>query len=352
VWRKQRIQGNQAGFFAGTEPAVEAPSWHSIRAGEKAEFIMMNKLRLPLLGTGAAFLLFVAAAGCNGSSDDDDGTGGAETGGTGGTATGGTSTGTGGVTTGGSPSTGGSGGSDSSEGGDGGDGGQGGAEGDRDEDPVNLRAAADYVILAKTAISTVAPSVITGDIGLSPASSGDITGFSLVDDATGEFASSVQVTGDVFAADFEAPTPSDLADAVDDLEAAYDDAEGRSADVTDLRDGDIGGRTLQAGVYRWDDDVSIDSDLTLSGDSNDVWIFQIDEDLIVDAATSVVLTGGAQVENVFWQVAGDVEIGAGADFVGVVLGRASVTVDSAASLTGRVLAQTSVTLDGCLISEP
>src|SRR5207248_75875 len=72
--------------------------------------------------------------------------------------------------------------------------------------PVLLGSAANYAILAKSAISTVPTSAITGDVGLSPAAESYITGFSLTD-ATG-YATSTQVVGKLYAADQTPPTPS------------------------------------------------------------------------------------------------------------------------------------------------
>ena len=307
----------------------------------------MNNLRFLTLSSTAAFLLASVATGC-GDSGTDDGTGGSETGGsgTGGSATGGSATGgsaTGGSATGGSPGDGGLGGAN---------GGDGGAGGDRSEEPVDLGSAADFVILAKSAISTVPTSAITGTIGVSPAAATYITGFSLVEDATGEFATSPQVTGNVLAADYDSPTPSDLTAAVGDMETAFTDAAGRTADVTELGAGDIGGMTLEPGVYKWGTGLLVPTDVTLSGNANDVWIFQIAQDLTVDGATSVLLAGGAVPENVFWQVSGQVEIGTAAHVEGIVLSQTSVTLATGASLSGRLLAQTAVTLDGNVVVEP
>jgi hypothetical protein len=116
--------------------------------------------------------------------------------------------------------------------------------------------------------------------------------------------------------------------------------------------GDVGGMTLDAGVYKWGTGLLIPTDLTLSGNATDVWIFQIAEDLTVDSATNVFLTGGAVAENVFWQVSGKVELGTTAHFEGIVLSQTSVTLATGASLNGRVLAQTAVTLDGNVVVEP
>lgn len=217
---------------------------------------------------------------------------------------------------------------------------------------MDLGAAADFAILAKSAVSTVPTSMITGNVGLSPAAATYITGFSLIEDATGEFATSLQVTGEVFAATYDSPTPADLTAAVGDMEAAFTDAAGRAADVTELGAGDVGGMTLEAGVYKWGTGLLVPTDVTLSGDSNDVWIFQIAEDLTVSNAAMISLEGGAVPENVFWQVSGKVEVGTTAHFEGIVLSQTSVSLATGASVTGRLLAQTAVTLDGNVVVEP
>ena len=100
--------------------------------------------------------------------------------------------------------------------------------------PVDLGVAEDYVILAKTGISTVPTSAITGNLGVSPAAASYITGFSLTADSTNAFSTSPQVTGRVYAADYASPTPSDLTTAVSDMELAFTDAAGRAPDVTEL----------------------------------------------------------------------------------------------------------------------
>ncbi|MDZ7646852.1 MAG: ice-binding family protein [Cytophagales bacterium] len=74
-------------------------------------------------------------------------------------------------------------------------------------------AAGNYLILAKTAISNIPTSAITGDVGLSPAATSFITGFSITN-ATG-YATSAQVTGKLFAADMAPPTPINLTTAVE-----------------------------------------------------------------------------------------------------------------------------------------
>ena len=141
--------------------------------------------------------------------------------------------------------------------------------------PVVLGAAGNYVVLAKSAISTVPASAITGDLGLSPAAASFITGFSLVVDASSVFSTSTQVTGNVYASDYAVPTPSNLTTAVNDMLTAYTDAAGRAPDFTEVGSGNIGGMTLPPATYKWSTGVSIPTNVTLSGGPNDVWIFQI-----------------------------------------------------------------------------
>jgi hypothetical protein len=100
--------------------------------------------------------------------------------------------------------------------------------------PVNLGTAGGFAILAKSGISTVPASAITGNIGVSPAAATYITGFSLIADFTNVFSTSPQVTGKVYAADYAVPTPSNLTTAVGDMELAFTDAAGRAPGVTEL----------------------------------------------------------------------------------------------------------------------
>lgn len=216
---------------------------------------------------------------------------------------------------------------------------------------VNLGAAGNYVILAKTAINNNPTSSITGNMGISPAATSYITGFSLTD-ATG-YATSSQVTGNVYGADMADPTPINLTTAVENMITAYNDAAGRpSPDFTELGTGNIGGHTLSAGLYKWTNTVSIPTDLTISGGANDVWIFQIAGDLTVGSAVNIILSGEAKAENIFWQVGGEVTIGTTAQFKGNILSMTGVTLGTGASHNGRILAQTAVILDGNAITQP
>jgi hypothetical protein len=209
-----------------------------------------------------------------------------------------------------------------------------------------------FAILSKSGISTVPTSAITGNLGVSPAAATYVTGFSLVADATNVFSMSPQVTGKVFASNYAVPTPSNLTTAVADMQTAFSDAAGRVPDVTELGAGDIGGRTIAPGVYKWGTGLLIPTDVTLAGAATDVWIFQIAQDLTVSNAVQVVLTGGARPKNVFWQVSGMLDVGTTAHFEGVVLSQTSISLHTGASINGRLLAQTAVSLDSSTVVEP
>lgn len=214
--------------------------------------------------------------------------------------------------------------------------------------PVLLGKAGDFAILSKSGISSVPPSAITGALGVSPIDSTAITGFSLIMDASGQFATSSQVSGKIFAPDYGSPTPVNLTIAVGDMETAYTDAAGRTLpDHTELGGGNIGGLTLPPGLYKWGTGVSIPANVTLSGGPEDVWIFQIAGNLSIASNKAVILNGGAETKNIFWQVAGGVGVvlGTGSHFEGVILAQAGIDLLTGASINGRLLAQTAVTLD-------
>lgn len=217
---------------------------------------------------------------------------------------------------------------------------------------VNLGTASNYVILAKTGISSVPNSAVTGNIGVSPIAATAITGFSLTQDATNVFSVSDQITGKAYASDYASPTSSNLTTAVSDMETAYTDAAGRAANYTELYVGDINGKTLTAGVYNWGTSVLINSDVTLNGGANDVWILQIARGITQANGTRIHLTGGAQANNIFWQTAETVSIGTVAHFERIILGKTNITLGTNASINGRLLAQTAVTLDKSTVVAP
>lgn len=217
---------------------------------------------------------------------------------------------------------------------------------------VNLGVAGSFAILAKSGISTVPTSVITGDLGVSPAAATFATGFSLIEDASNTFSTSPQVTGKIYASDYTAPTPARLTTAVNDMEVAFTAAAGRAPSVTELGAGNIGGMTLSPGVYKWGTGLLIPTDLTLRGGPNEVFIFQVAQDLTVSNGVKVVLAGGALPKNIYWQVAGGVELGTTSHFEGVVMSQTAINMGTGATINGRLLAQTAVSLDSSTVTQP
>ena len=147
--------------------------------------------------------------------------------------------------------------------------------------------------------------------------------------------------------------PVRLTAAVSAMEAAYTDASGRpSPNFIELGAGEIGGRTLTPGIYKWGTGLLISTDVTLSGGPDDVWIFQVAGTMDQASYKKVILAGGARAKNVFWAVAGAVTIGTYANFEGVVLAQTMIAVNTGASVNGRLLAQTAVTLQMNAVTEP
>lgn len=220
--------------------------------------------------------------------------------------------------------------------------------------PVPLGSAGDFVLLAKTGISTTGTTHITGDMGISPAAATFITGFGLIADATTTFSTSSLVTGKIYAADYTNPTPTNLTTAIGDMETAYTNAAGRvSPDFSELYTGDLTGKTLTRGLYKWTTGVTVSAGgVTISGSATDIWIFQIAQNLTIGNGANVTLSGGALASNVFWQVAGQVTIGTTAAMQGIILSKTQIAMNTGATLNGRALAQTAITLDANAITKP
>lgn len=223
---------------------------------------------------------------------------------------------------------------------------------------VNLGTAANYAILASTGVSTVPNSVVTGNVGLSPAARGFLTGWSLITEPTDTYFTSAQVIGKLYAADqVGGTTSSDLTTAVANMGTAYTAAAGMAPAGGGLTTacpgtGNFGGLTIVAGVYTCTPQVLIGTNVTLSGSATDVWVFQMAGGLNQSAATQVILTGGALPQNVFWQSASTVSVGTTATMQGVILGKTNITFGANSIENGRLLAQTAVTVNQTTVTQP
>ena len=211
---------------------------------------------------------------------------------------------------------------------------------------VDLGVAGNFAILSKTGITSVYKSSVTGDIGTSP-----ITGAAMVIDCG-------EVTGNVYSVDAAGPacittSASMLTTAISNMQTAYTDAAGRNTpDFVNLGAGNIGGKTLTPGLYKFTSSVVIPTDIALAGGPDDVWIFQVSGNLNMSSAVNVTLSGGAQAKNIFWQVAGAVTFGTTSHFEGNVLGMTGINLRTGASINGRLLAQTAATLQKSTVTQP
>ena len=212
--------------------------------------------------------------------------------------------------------------------------------------PIDLGSAADFSALTKSGVSTIGVTSIQGNIGVSPASATAITGFGLIMDANNQSSHTPIVSGKVYASDYATPTPTKMTVAVADMENAFNVAMGLvvPAPIVDLYSGNISGRTLATGLYKWSTGLLItNAGVTLNGGPNDVWVFQISQNLTVDNNAIIHLTGGAQAKNVFWIVKGQATLGSDSDFSGIILSKTLISLNTNAKVTGRLLAQTEVT---------
>ena len=216
--------------------------------------------------------------------------------------------------------------------------------------PIDLGSANDFAILSKAGITTTGTTNIIGNVGTSPISSTALTGFGLVMDSSNTFSKSPLVVGNVYAANYESPTPAMLTQTVEDMQSAYIDATSRASDVTELNAGNLNGQTLTQGVYKWSTPVTISENITLSGDQNSVFIFQIAGTLSIASAKQIILQG-VQAKNIFRQVSDVVNLSSTSVFNGIILAKTAVTMENGAVLNGSALAQTNITLIGNTITK-
>jgi Ice-binding-like len=193
---------------------------------------------------------------------------------------------------------------------------------------VPLGTADSFAVLGGSTVTNTGPSVINGDLGVSPGAA--VTGFP----------PGTVTAGAVHAADAVA------LQAKNDLVTAYNDAAGRSSTAT--ISADLAGSTLTPGVYTSASSLGLSGTLTLDaqGDPNAVFVFQAGSTLTAGSASRVLLIGGAQACNVFWQVGSSATIGTTSAFVGNIMALTSISLTTGATLNGRALARNgAVTLD-------
>ena len=197
--------------------------------------------------------------------------------------------------------------------------------------PVNLGTATPYGVLGASAVSNTGPSFVTGDLGLSPQTS--VTGFP---------------PGTLVGAQHVADAVADQAQI--DLTTAYTVAASLTPSTSGL--GDLVDLSLTPGVYSGQE-LSLSGDLTLAGSASSIWIFQAASTLITGSGSNIILTGGANACNVFWQVGSSATLGTSSTFVGTILANQSITATTLATVSSRLLADNgAVTLDSNVITAP
>jgi hypothetical protein len=202
------------------------------------------------------------------------------------------------------------------------------------EATVGLGTANSFAVVGGSTVTNTGPSVISGDLGVSPGSA--VTGFP----------PGIVNGGVIHAADAEAGQAQAA------VVTAYNDAAGRATTATITAD--LGGQTLVTGVYTGGS-LGLTGTVTLDaqGDPNAVFIFQAASTLLVAGSSQVALINGAQACNVFWQVGSSATIGTGAAFAGTVLALTSVAAQTGATVSGRLFARNgAVTLDTNVITRP
>jgi hypothetical protein len=209
---------------------------------------------------------------------------------------------------------------------------------------VDLKSVARFGIIAGVGVSNDAGfSVINNlDVGIYPGARSSITGFP----------PAIIVNGAMYASDDIAPpgVAAMLLAAKNDLTAAYLFAEGALSPAPATVSGDQGGKTLAPGIYKSTSTLLIQlGDLTLDaqGDANAVWIFQIASAFTTigggpypsPTGGNVILTGGAQAKNVFWQTASSATVGDYTSFKGNILALQTITMGAYSRADGRMLAR-------------
>jgi len=203
------------------------------------------------------------------------------------------------------------------------------------QNTINLGSASTYAVLAGSTVTNAGPTILTGDVGISPGTAA--TGF-----PPGIINGNLEA-GNAVAAKAKA-----------DLLVGQLDAAGRLGAAT--LPGDLSGLTFTPGLYKNSTSVMLSTGnvtLDAQGDASAVFIFQIGSTLTTSPGTQVVLAGGAQASNIYWSVGSSATIGVNSVFKGIVLAQASITVNTGAVNTGTFLTNIgAVTLQSNTVTRP
>ena len=216
--------------------------------------------------------------------------------------------------------------------------------GDQNANQANTAAAAiaptlgtekDFAVLGGQTVTNTGPSVITGNLGVSPGAA--ITGFP-----------PGFLTGQKHAGDTQA------LQAQNDTITLYDDLAGQAC-TSDVTGQELGGMTLVPGVYCSTSSAQLTGELTLDagGKAGAVWVFKTVSTLTTGSGSSVLLKNGAQPCNVFWKIGSSATLGTNTSFVGNIVALTSIALTTGAKVSGRALARNGeVTMDSNLVTLP
>jgi hypothetical protein len=240
------------------------------------------------------------------------------------------------------------------------------ADGDSDSDAgdagaqesVPLGSSATFAILASAEITNIPTSAITGDVGLTPDTGANISGFSVP-------ATCPEVTGNVYAVDASGPAcaqinPTLLLGAKADAEVAFIDARAAVRGTPTSVSGNLNGLTLYPGLYESLTSLEISAGghlyLDAQGDGNAVFIIRSETSITTEDTSEVVLAGGAKAANVYWTAGSSVTLGTSSIMKGTLIAGTSISLLTGANLEGRALNQgasaEAVTLDSSTITVP
>lgn len=202
---------------------------------------------------------------------------------------------------------------------------------------ISFSGAAIFAILAGSAVTSTGATTVTGDLGISPGSS--LEGF-----PPAILNGTLHINDNI------------VDQAKTDLAAAYDEAASRSASDRVTLSGNIGGLTLTPGLYMSTSSLAVSSgDVTFDalGNADAVFVLQMASTLTTTSGRKVILAGGAQAKNIYWQVGSSATFGTTSVFKGNVMAMQSITMNTGATLDGRVFCRNGgVTMEANTLVKP